>query len=81
MEKDKKRLFGKIVPREGLLVRVIGSLAVLPKEGLVLPLTGKEGTYWKRRALCGDVTISSNEEEEGSVEPVEDPSEDEDLFN
>jgi hypothetical protein len=47
-----------VKPREGLIVRYPISKAVLPVNGIIVPLAGKEGTYWKRRLACGDVYIA-----------------------
>jgi hypothetical protein len=45
------------VPREGLVVRDPSSKQPLPAGGAIVPLSGSDGTYWRRRIDCGDVTV------------------------
>ncbi len=47
-----------VIPRKGLIVRNPTSKEPLPAKGFVVPLTGKEGTYWRRRLACGDVSVA-----------------------
>ena len=46
-----------LIPAKDLIVRDPGTKAILAKEGVVKPLIGKEGRYWKRRLRDGSVTI------------------------
>jgi hypothetical protein len=41
-------------PREGLIVRDPISMVPLPAEGMAVDYTGRAGTYWRRRVMCGD---------------------------
>jgi hypothetical protein len=45
-----------VIPGKDLLVRYPGTIATLPNGGAVVP----RGTYWRRRAMCGDVTAYEN---------------------
>lgn len=47
-----------IVPREGLIIRFPHNNTILPKKGAIVPWTGRDGSYWRRRVNCGDVIIS-----------------------
>lgn len=49
-------------PREGVLIRDPKSKQLMPSTGFYVPWVGAEGRYWRRRANCGDITISESEE-------------------
>jgi hypothetical protein len=65
-----------VIPKPGCIVRSPGTHAPLPEAGYSVPVTGVEGTYWKRRLRCGDVYLPDDEE---SIETLaEGPTEIED---
>ena len=54
-----KRLEAFLVPLKDLIVRDPITKSIMPEKGLVKPLVGKEGRYWKRRIRDGSVKISN----------------------
>jgi hypothetical protein len=54
-----------VVPREGLIVRSPSSKQPLPAEGATVSLSGPEGTYWRRRISCGDVSVGKTKTGKG----------------
>jgi hypothetical protein len=52
----------KIKPREGLIVRKPNNFSPLSEQGELVYLSGKEGTFWKRRIKCGDVIIDEKKD-------------------
>ncbi len=49
-----------IVPLKGLLVRDPSSKNPLAEQGEVKPMSGSEGTYWKRRIIDGSVRVGES---------------------
>lgn len=49
----------KVKPANGLMVRHPASRLPIPEEGMDVPETGREATYWLRRLRCGDVVLVS----------------------
>ena len=48
-----------VVPRKGLLVRHPSTRAPLPEQGMLVPLSGAEGKFWRSRIRCGDVYVAA----------------------
>jgi hypothetical protein len=46
-----------VIPRKGLIVRNPSTMAPLPEQGTLVPLSGGEGKFWRRRIRCGDVSV------------------------
>jgi len=59
-----------IVPRKGLLVRDPRTKTPLPEQGMYKPWTGPEGRYWRRRLICGDVTLGEAPVAKPEIETV-----------
>lgn len=49
--------FKKVKPKEGVVVRFPRSYTIMPLEGGMVPWTGADGRYWRRRVNSGDVFI------------------------
>lgn len=49
---------GLAIPRKDLLVRYPDTYSILPENGAVIPLVGREGKYWRRRNKCKDITYN-----------------------
>jgi len=46
-----------LVPLKGLLIRDPMSYEPLPAKGMLKPMRGKEGRYWRRRIRDGSVSV------------------------
>ena len=49
-----------VKPIEGASVRDPESFNILPKEGAVITLEGKSGTYWRRRLYVDKVVVKAD---------------------
>lgn len=72
-----KKTHVRVKPGEGLIVRFPnGAKSILPKEGATVPWAGPDGTYWRRRLSCGDVTLVPDVEENTTSIPTAEEIED-----
>lgn len=46
-----------LIPGKDLIIRDPNTLAIIPPEGMLLPIVGREGRHWKRRINDGTMTI------------------------
>ena len=60
-----------VIPRRDLLVRDPRTKTPLPIIGCYKPWTGPEGRYWRRRLICGDISLGEAPLAIPKVEKVE----------
>jgi hypothetical protein len=63
-----------VVPAEGCLVRYPGTKTQLPASGASVPWTGREGTYWRRRAEEKSVIVTPSVPPKSEDKPSADAS-------
>lgn len=55
-----------LVPMNDLTIRDPNTMAIIPKEGMMLPVIGKEGRYWMRRINDGTMKEVPQPKKEGN---------------
>jgi hypothetical protein len=53
-----------VKPKDGLIVRDPKTKVPIPVDGMNIALSGKDGTYWRRRIKEGSLIVSPNKKDE-----------------